>query len=192
MPLKMHSSDAQFLSGLEGTEVTTDNKTPHDVTPSRSPPQTWIITKKLSETALYMTQQDVDKGHGSPFTAAKFLCHRKEDATKIAFMRIYHQIPITGTECSKSGVRAKQAASPKPYPELETLKVLKKQGCDVVPDLLGYHQGKQEDDDIVPRGHVTYVIWDKVPGESLTREKFWNLDRPSRDAIRTEFRRVYE
>lgn len=191
----MHSADAQFLSGLEGTEVTTDDKTtddqnPVDGIPSPLPLQTWTITEKLSETARLLTQDDVDEGHGSPFTAGKFLCHRKEDPTKIAFMRIYRQIPVIGTEGSKSGVRAQQATPADPYPELETLKALKKLDCDVVPALLGYHQGKQEADDLVPGGHITYVVWDKVPGDSLTGEKFWNLDRRSRDTIRAEFRRV--
>lgn len=42
-------------------------------------------------------------------------------------------------------------------------------GSDAVPDLLGYGQGTQEADDIVTGGHITYVIWDKVPGDSLTQ-----------------------
>lgn len=185
----MYSSDALFLSGLEGTEVTTDAKTPFLL-----PSQTWVIIEKLSGNAFPMTQKDLDDGLGpAAYTAAKFLCHRVDDPTKeTAFMRIYLQIPIAGTELLNPGIRAKQAIPPLPHTELSTLKALKKMSCDVVPDLLGNQEGKQGHDGIVPGGFITYVVWDKVPGDSLTEDKFWNLDRQSRDAIRKEFRRVYE
>lgn len=113
----------------------------------------------------------------------------------MAFMRIYQQIPIVCTEGAKTSIRAQQATPTDPYPELETLMAAKKLrplGCDVVPDLLGYDQGTQEADDIVPGGHITYVIWDKVPGDSLTQERFWNRDRGSRDILRDEFRNANE
>lgn len=153
---------------------------------------TWKITQKLEERACFLDQEDVDEGLGTPSTAGRFLCHLKEDPAKKAFMRIYQQIPIMGTKLSKLYVRAQQAAPPDPYPELDALKLLKKLHCDAVPALLGYHQGKQEADDFVPGGHITYIVWDKVPGDSLTKEKFWSLDRLSRDAIRAEFRIAYE
>ena len=171
----MHSADAQFLYGLEGTEVTTDNKTDDDQISVEPLLQTWKTTQKLPERAFFLTQTDVDEGHGSPFTAGKYLCRRKEDPAKMAFMRIYQQIPIVCTEGAKTSIRAQQATPTDPYPELETLMAAKKLrplGCDVVPDLLGYGQGTQEADDIVPGGHITYVIWDKVPGDSLTQERF--------------------
>lgn len=43
----MHSADAQFLYGLEGTEVTTDNRTDDDRSPVEPLLQTWKITKAL-------------------------------------------------------------------------------------------------------------------------------------------------
>lgn len=193
----MHSGEASFLSGLEGTEITTDDKMADDQNAadaalSPTPLHSWKITEKLEERACFLDQEDVDEGLGTPFTAGKFLCHLEEDPAKLAFMRIYQQIPVMGTELSKLRVRSQQAASPDPYPELDALRVLKKLNCDAVPALLGYHQGKQEVDDFVPGGHITYVVWDKVPGESLTEEKFWSLERPSRDKIRAKFRIAYE
>lgn len=144
----MHSAETLFLAGLEGTEVTTDTK-PSLLLPS----QTWVITEKLEETSRLMTKKDIDDGLGPPFTAAKFLCHRKNDpAKKPAFMRMYNQIPIAGTECLNSGIRANQAVPPIQHPELTALTTLKKMACKVVPDLLGYQEGQQGHDDIVPRG----------------------------------------
>lgn len=184
----MHSAETLFLAGLEGTEVTTDTKTPLLL-----PSQTWVITEKLEETSLLMTQKDIDDGVGPAFTAAKFLCYRKDDpAKKPAFLRMYHQIPIAGTECLNSGIRANQAVPPIQLPELTALKTLKMMDCNVVPDLLGYQEGQQGQDGIIPGGFATSIVWDKVPGEPLSEEYFWKLDRKTRDAIRKEFRRVYE
>lgn len=92
----------------------------------------------------------------------------------MAYMRVYQQIPILGTEGAKTSVRAQQATTADPYPGLEALMAVKKLGCDAVPTRLGYGQGTQQADDIVPGGYITYVIWDKVPGDFLTQEQFWN------------------
>ncbi|RHZ49219.1 uncharacterized protein CDV56_104980 [Aspergillus thermomutatus] len=179
---------AEFLCGLEGTDVTLD---PPSEPPLHLPRQTWVIDKKLSERSQSMTQQDVADGLGLPFAAAKFLCHRKENPSKKAFMRIYLQIPVIGTQYQSPQIRRKQAAKPQPHVELTTLKVLKELECDVVPDLLAYQEGKQGEDSIVPGGYITYVVWDKVPGEPLSAEEFWELDLESRQAIRDKFREAF-
>ncbi|KAF7128473.1 hypothetical protein CNMCM5793_003203 [Aspergillus hiratsukae] len=153
---------------------------------------TWIITEKLSEDPRQLTQKDSDDGLGPSFTGAKFLCHRADDPTKIAFMRIYLQVPIAGTEFQNSTVRAKQAAPPRMHDELMAFKAFKKKRCNVVPELLCYQEGVQDQDGIVPGGYVTYLLWDKVPGEPLNTETFWSLDLPSRHTIRAQFRTVYE
>lgn len=105
---------------------------------------------------------------------------------------MYHQIPIAGTECLNSRIRASQAVPPIQHPELTALTTLKKMACKAVLDLLGYQEGQQGHNDIVPGGFVTYIVWDKVPGEPLSENYFWKQDRKVRDVIRKEFRRVYE
>ena len=176
---------AEFVCDLEGTEVTLDS-------PSESPlRQTWVIDKKLSERSQPMTQQEVTEGLGLPFAAARFLCHLKEDPSKKAFMRVYLQIPVIGTQYQSPQNRRKQAAKPQQHIELTTLKVFKKLECNVVPDLLACQEGKQGEDSIVPRGYITYVVWDKVSGESLDEERFWVLDFESRKAIRARFREFF-
>lgn len=177
---------AEFVCDLEGTGVTLDSA-------SESPlHQTWVIDKKLSERSQPMTQQEVTEGLGLPFAAAKFLCHLKEDPSKKAFMRVYLQIPVIGTQYQSPQIRRKQAAKPQPHVELTTLKLFKRLECDVVPDLLACQEVKQgEDSTIVPGGYITYVVWDKVSGESLDEERFWELDFESRKAIRAKFREFF-
>lgn len=85
---------------------------------------------RSSERAFFLTQNDVDEGHDSPFTTGNYLCHRKEDPAKMAYMRVYQQIPILGTEGAKTSVRAQQATPADPYPELEALMAVKKLGCE--------------------------------------------------------------
>lgn len=163
--------------------------------PGSPPPKvclSWIITEKLSESALYLAQDQVNMGAGPPMTVGKFLCHLKEDPVQIAFMRIYYQIPVTGTEYANLATRAQQGHPGRVCGEHEAFKVLMRQGCSVVPRFLGYDERMQGQTDLVPGGFIKYVVWEKVPGKSLTQEFFWSLDRPLRDNIRAKFRAAYE
>lgn len=179
---------AEFVCGLEGTDVIIDPPSEPSFHLSHQP---WVIEKKLSERSQPMTQQDFTDGLGLPFAAAKFLCYPKGTPSKKAFMRIYLQIPVTGIQHESRQIRREQAAKPQPHVELTALKALKKLECDVVPDLLAYQEGKQGEDNIVPGGYITYVVWDKVPGEPLNAEEFWQQDLNSRQAIRAKFREAF-
>lgn len=179
----------EFMSDLEGIEVTFHSSPNTSFT---FPTQTWVIAEKLSESPSQMTQRNIDDDLGPSFTAAKFLCHRADNPAKMGFMRIYLQVPIIGTEFRPSKARAKQGAPPKPHAELSALKSLKAMNCEVVPDLLCYQEQVQGQDGIVPGGYITYIVWDKVPGESLSPQTFWNLDLASRQEIRSQFRIVYQ
>lgn len=89
----MEAAETDTIYDLEGTEITTDVKT-HPPLPS----VTWVITEKLKETSFFRTQKQMDKGFSPLYTAAKFLCYPKDDPAKTpAFLRVYQQIPITGT-----------------------------------------------------------------------------------------------
>ncbi|CAG8288206.1 unnamed protein product [Penicillium salamii] len=180
--------DRLYLSSLEGSQIETEAK------PYLSlPREVWVIAKHLEEHGTTMSQEDVDLGRGHPLTTTKFLCYREDDPTqKPAFMRIYHQIPVLDTEYSKATVRSRQAFPIMEPVELQALRILKKKGSQVNPAFLGYQLGQQEPDDIVPGGFFTCIVWDKVPGEALTSEYFWNLNRQDCDSIRREFRRVYD
>lgn len=184
----MDESPRPYLAYLQGSEITTEAKPKHAL-----PLQTWVIDRHLEEDTQLMTQLEHDRGLGAANTAAKFLCHRKDDPTgKSAFIRIYHQIPIMDTEYSDSVNSSSQACAGQDFTELSALIKLKELNCQVTPALLGYQHRKQGPGDIIPGGFSTCVVWDKVPGESLTPQYFWNLTREARDTIRREFRQVYE
>lgn len=183
----MEQVTTPYLAFLVGSEITTDAH-PHLLLPAKM----WIITQYLGESALLMDQEESDRC-GPVHTRAKFLCYEKGDPTqKPAFMRIHRQLPTIGTEYTKPAARALQAVPAPPLDELKAFQRLTIMKCKVTPALLGYQEGKQESDDAIPGGFSTCIVWDKVPGESLSYEYFWSLDRKARDKIRQEFRKVSE
>lgn len=107
-------------------------------------------------------------------------------------MRIHRQIPTIGTEYTKPKTRALQAIPIYIPTGLKAFQRLKSMACNVTSALLGYKEAQQGNDDAVPGGFSVCIVWDKVPGESLSDEYFWSLDRDARDDIRREFRRVNE
>lgn len=207
--------DARLLRGLIGTTVTTYDLVSEGVSPestslapSIEPSQattspatlsassgifrTWVITEKLVERAAPMTDHDVKMGRGSPKTVGKFLCHLVEDPRQVAFMRLYQQIPITGTEDADNDTLARQAVPPGVCGELECFKLLQSGGCSAVPRFLGHAESIQGEHDLVPGGYVRYLVWEKVPGEPLTEESFWSLDDTVRQDIRSKFRDAFK
>lgn len=44
---------------------------------------------------------------------------------------------------------------------------------------------------MVPGGFVTYIVWEKVPGDSFDLIKFWLRPFNEREAIRDKFRQVF-
>lgn len=93
----MQYDEPHFLVDREDTTVTTDKKYEAEDCPAL-PCQTWVITQKLEETALFINQEDIKFGRGPGYTAGKFLCFSADDSSKKpACMRIYAQISMDGT-----------------------------------------------------------------------------------------------
>ncbi|KAF3387481.1 hypothetical protein F1880_000662 [Penicillium rolfsii] len=168
-------------SALAGSPMTV-------MTASSGISRTWVITEKLSERAAPLTDHDVKMGRRSAKTVGKFLCHLAEDPNQRAFMRIYQQIPITGTEDADSDMLARQAVLPGVCGELESFKLLRAGRCNAVPRFLGYAESTQGDNNPLPGGYIRYLVWEKVPGEPLTKDFFWSLDDTARREIRSKFR----
>ncbi|CAG8162159.1 unnamed protein product [Penicillium nalgiovense] len=124
--------------------------------------RSWVITEKLSRGAVYMTETDVKMGRGASITVGKFLCHLEGRPDLKAFMRIYHQIPIAGTEDADPDILAQQAVPPETYGELESFKPLK--DCPAVPLFLGHAERTQRDQELLPGGYVRYVVWQRSLG----------------------------
>jgi hypothetical protein len=125
-------------------------------------------------------------------TVGRFLCHLEEDPTQVAFMRMYYQIPITGTEDADLTTLSQQIQPHEVCGELEAFKQLMSRGCSSVPRFLGYCEKMQGEYGLVPGGYVKYLVWEKVPGEPLTEEFFWSLGPLVREEIRAKFRVAYE
>ncbi|KAJ5125035.1 uncharacterized protein N7515_008860 [Penicillium bovifimosum] len=154
--------------------------------------QKWVLEKKLTEDAQQMSKWELDGGGGPPFTVFTYRCRSATDSEKKAFMRIYFQIPIAGNGYRLED-RQQQAAPPRKHPELDVAKDLRLRECPVVPTFLAYKEGKQDNDARVPGGYITHVVWEKVPGESLNQDKFWDPQSGLlREAIRAKFRDVWE
>ncbi|KAJ5783615.1 uncharacterized protein N7518_009292 [Penicillium psychrosexuale] len=166
------SNSGQVLSGLEGTQITMN-------TPPQPPinfvPKIWEIVEKIEEDIVTQSEQNFIDGRGPAYVAGKFLCRPSGAQGPLGFL-----------------LRAAQDIGPFEPPELQALKHFKQRGCKVVPELLGYQFGKQDKGDLIPGGFVTYVIWEKVPGEPLEFTRFWNCAFSERQNIRVKFRQIYE
>jgi hypothetical protein len=122
--------DARFLRRLVGTKVSTFYDINHPEEPSTIS-YSWIVTEKLYEVAAYLTKEDCEIGVGTPMTVSVFLCHLEKDPTQIAFMRLYHQILVTGTEDADLATLAQHVCGPEVCGELEAFKQLRSHSCTV-------------------------------------------------------------
>ncbi|KAJ5484524.1 hypothetical protein LT330_008040 [Penicillium expansum] len=152
------------------------------------PPRDWVIIEKLSERQTPMTPKDLANGMGPAYTAGKYFCHLAGagNEKKQAFMRIYKQIPLAGTEIDNVKIRGEQASKPRKHLELNALKHLTENRCCATPRLLGYETGKQDKNDCVPGGYIMYIVWEKVQGDSLDPMEFWSLPYNQRESIRAK------
>ncbi|KAJ9488773.1 hypothetical protein VN97_g4529 [Penicillium thymicola] len=157
------------------------------------PTRDWVVIEKLGEVSRPVTQQDFAIGMGPAFTVRKYLCRLAGagNENKLAFMRIYKQIPIVGTEFDNSSVRQAQASEPRKHAELDALSHLTKNKCTATPRLLGYDFRKQDANDIVPGRYIMYFVWEKVPGDPLDIDEFWGLPLRQRQIIRNKFKEAY-
>lgn len=184
--------DRQFLPRGINDQITTHHRTP-TMPPDTYNSRKWIILKKESEHPVPMLPREVAQGQGIPFTAGRYLCRLAGDGNenKLAFMRIYKQIPQTGTEFESLRVRKAQAANAVDPDELLALRELTDGGCTATPRLLGWRVAKQGEDDLVPKGYIVYLVWEKVQGEPLSERKFWCLPYDKRELIRQNFKKAY-
>jgi len=181
-------AELKFLHGMIGEHITTHCPGPMYATfyPSRE----WIITEKLREDPVSLTQDDVDDRLGPAFTVGKYICRLAGNENMSAFMRIYKQIPVAGTEFAKLSVRRSQA-SERRHIELDALKAFTENRCTATPKLFGYQLDTQDADDLVPGGYIIYLVWEKVPGNSLDSQYFWGLPYNQREVIRDNFKKAY-
>ncbi|KAJ5550784.1 hypothetical protein N7461_005482 [Penicillium sp. DV-2018c] len=154
---------------------------------------TWVIDEKLDVNRVDgVHEPSSNPGEQPSGWEAKYLCHNHHSPYNQAFMRVYCQGPDEGTEFLLPEVRAQQADPHFEKYEAKARKEFRRGGCKSVPSLLGYGQSVQGEHGPVPGGYITYLVWEKVPGQVLTPDLFWSLERPNRDLVRRKFRAAYE
>ncbi|KGO42495.1 hypothetical protein PEX1_011740 [Penicillium expansum] len=150
-------------------------------------PSTWIVLKRVNE---HEHRKDPDHSAVS-YASVKYQCKKHGDASKIAFVRIYKQLPHLGTEFDDHATRAKQARAWTP-PELVAYKTLTDKQSKVTPRLLGYREQEQESSALVPAGFLVSFAWEQVPGvqlgDSLGAKVFWDMSDDQRHNIREAFK----
>ncbi|KAF9242979.1 hypothetical protein DTO013E5_2512 [Penicillium roqueforti] len=144
--------------------------------------------EKLSEQPTPVTQEDFAIGMGPAYTTGKYLCRLAENEDTLTLMRIYKQIPLIDTEPEDSTVRKEQACGPRKHVELGAMKRFTENGCTATPSLLVYQIGKQDEVDLVSGGYITYLVWEKVPGDPLDIEQFWII----REALSFKYEPIFQ
>ena len=181
----------EFLLDKTGDQVTTRYVNPPQGM-GIHPSQKWVILKKLSEHPVPVLPKDAAEGMGPAFTSGRYLCRRAGPGNEdLAFMRIYKQIPQTGTEHATPSVRQQQAVGRYDHVELIALRHMTDNRCTATPRLFGWEFEVQGPNDLVPGGYIVYCVWEKVPGDPLNTEKFWSLPYNQRAEIRNNFKIAY-
>ncbi|KAJ5876655.1 hypothetical protein N7455_000120 [Penicillium solitum] len=107
-------------------------------------------------------------------------------------MRIYVQVPHTGYDHAAKATLAQEATKFTP-PELTAYKFLTSNRSQNTPTLLAYKRGTQPTEGPVPGGHVTWIVWEKVPGKCLGDYKYafvyWDMIPEQRKRVREGFLR---
>ena len=77
----------------------------HSIVFDAPAPSTWIVLERVNE-----HEHRNDPNHSAvSYTSVKYRCKKHGDDSKIAFVRMYRQIPHLGTEFYDHATRAKQA-----------------------------------------------------------------------------------
>ncbi|KAF4154854.1 hypothetical protein CNMCM8927_008969 [Aspergillus lentulus] len=171
----------------------------------------WTIREKLTEHSYRLSKKDADEYETTPSAGATFKCQNLENPVQEALMKIHIQVPYSGTEFRPSSVRGTQASANIPEDLEEYIEALRRlRDCKFTPNLLEHKVDVQEEDGLVPRGWIVFLLATAVPGIPLAIEgsryeyenqltflvpdgEFWkNLDRPTRDEIRTHFEAAYK
>ena len=105
-------AEMEFLLRMNGKKINTPSTKPPESAPI--PERDWIILEKLSEHPSPISPADFADGMGAAFTAGKYSCRLAGagNENKLAYMRIYKQIPLDGTRLDDRSVRQSQARRP--------------------------------------------------------------------------------
>ncbi|RAL07826.1 uncharacterized protein BO97DRAFT_462592 [Aspergillus homomorphus CBS 101889] len=150
----------------------------------------WTIMETINHCEFPCSRAEAARLETRPFTCARFRVRRTDNDTK-AFMRVYRQIPIAGTENDSPAQRARQAISDD-HVEPAALEKSTNRRLKCTPALLDRKLDRQDQSGYVPGEYHTTIVWSTLPGIRLGDvfgpDTFWSMPREERDLIRAEFR----
>lgn len=120
----------------------------------------WVIDKPVNTHSYHSDERRFDS-----YVCAQFECHNATSGQE-GFMRVYVQVPHVGYEHADKATLARDAKESTPL-ELDAYKYLTARHSKNTPALLAYKRDTQPTDGPVPIGHVTWIVWEKVPGKCL-------------------------
>lgn len=106
-------------------------------------PSRWKVLEQVSEIEYQIDERAVKDGSLPSHAAIKLLCRNTRRRNQEAFMRIYLQIPYTGTDSQSLDDLAQQSATYTPI-ELEALQAMTEEGSSIIPQLYAYLEGQQD------------------------------------------------
>ncbi|PGH13627.1 hypothetical protein AJ80_06259 [Polytolypa hystricis UAMH7299] len=154
-------------------------------------PSTWILKEKISEHADSYGEEESEAVEAMSEARAVFLCSKCDNKnTEVAVVKVYMQIPWTGTELDTAERRRAQAypgRSEVAQDEIYALAQLTAAGCSSTPKLLEEKHIKQWDTLPVPGGSLAFILMEKLPGQRV--ERIADLALPEREAMRASFKK---
>ncbi|OJJ42584.1 hypothetical protein ASPZODRAFT_20351 [Penicilliopsis zonata CBS 506.65] len=130
----------------------------------------WTIVEEVDRHNLPVDEEDFNRGYGPLYSCVQLLCHSNKEKESqeetSAFMLIYLQTPILGTEGETLATRSQQATQYTPS-ELAALQTFTERCVQCTPRLLDWRSSRQEKDSPVPEGFIVWVVWEIVPGTRL-------------------------
>ena len=179
-----------FTDEFDGRHI--DFEFPHN--------SSWTLLEKVKEKHILADKEEFDTMGARPCAWALFVCQNVNEPSRRALMKVYMQIPYTGSEFQRARQRKTQAsATPneRVRNEASALSRLHEAGCQHVPELIGYRNSDtQDDDDLVPGGYIVYLATTLVPGISLGPQvmgnnQYWQFSADIRESIREAFKIAY-
>ncbi|OJK01803.1 hypothetical protein ASPACDRAFT_1887365 [Aspergillus aculeatus ATCC 16872] len=154
----------------------------------------WTIVSQINEHIAPGEPEDAANFDARPYACARFLVQRHHrGAIQQAFMRVYKQIPIVGTESEGAWERARQARQHITL-EVTAFQQFSRQNVTCTPSLFDSKQEQQRVTDRVPGGFLHTIVWNIVPGirlgDACGEQVFWSLAREERDLICDAFERT--
>jgi len=156
---------------------------------------TWVLDQKLDEKSSQRTKERSIPPHDPCFAWAVFSCKRKDGQGEKCAVKIWIQIPYTGTELESAQSRRAQAQGGFPSSCMETAKalcLLRDNKSEHSPSYITIIETRQGDNGLVPAGFLIYTFMTWCPGVPLLAKDYNSKPKEERDTIRHAFKEAWD